>query len=499
MPSTTVGVNKQVSNMCMIPLMWLPYFIEGGTPKATHDKIEAMIATMPAASRPPFEFIRDWGRYACVAAGHAPPTSHQPSVAVAWRDFPRDRQYTEWAEHRFAAVYRILPQPPEAGGAPPAPANETPGGPHANLAEAIIIGMRGASEAEREKKDKYAAHEKLKILAACGLHPDEWDQVPPIYSKICEDGRSVAAVRSVMEQEYQETTLTSEFPASVFLSTQLVSDVKDIKFGWQESHAYASSHRGISPFAVPHTSIETHSALRALEEDSAAATSTTIADVRAARTGPPPCPSDYYSLLQMLCSYIKLLMMLFGARCEHLGQVLQIYSIIQRRVGMFQTVTKVQVAHLLWAVFIDARTYFSTNHDAMNNPPASHLTWMVSALQGGSLPGALGTPITSMLRGSVEAQNSRPGEIQNGSRGREQDGGPPYTNHQVHPKIAAAVADALRCVPTANFRKVMATAVSPKPQLSSMQLQRSGCFDYLFFGQCITAPRCTFQHTGEVT
>jgi hypothetical protein len=502
MPSTTVGINKQVAGMCMIPLMWAPYFIEGGTPKATYDKIEMLVAATPEAHRPSFEFIQDWGRYACVAAGHAPPASHMPSVSIAWRDFPRDRQYTEWAEQRFAAVYRIRTAP--GGGPVPAPAPAPPGGeapgagPHALLAEAIITGMKGASEVERQKKDKYAAHEKLKILAACGLHPDDWDQVPPIYGKICEDGRSVAAVRASMEQEYHETTLTSEIPSSVFLSTQLVSDVKEIKFGWQESHAYSSSHRGISPFAVPHTPIEAHSALRALEEDSAAATTTTIADVRAARTGPPPCPTDYYTFLQMMCAYIKLLMMLFGSHCEHLAQVLQIYSIFQRRVGMFQAVTREQVGHLLWAVFIDARTYFSAHHDTMGNPPVSHLAWMVSALQGGSLPGALGTPLTSMFRGNTEPPNqARLGGQRDGGRGEDPSSGPPYVNSQVNSKIAEATANAIRCSPTVNFRKVLAVAASPKPQLSSLQLHRGGCFDYLFFGKC-NSPRCTFQHTGEL-
>jgi hypothetical protein len=99
---------------------------------------------------------------------------------------------------------------------------------------------------------------------------------------------------------------------------------------------------------VPHTPIESHSALHALEEDSAAATTTTIADVRAAHTGPLQCPTEYYTFLQMLCAYIKLVMMLFGSQCEHLAQVLQIYSIFQRRVDMFQLVTQVQVGHLLW-------------------------------------------------------------------------------------------------------------------------------------------------------
>jgi hypothetical protein len=95
------------------------------------------------------------------------------------------------------------------------------------MAVAIVKGIQAASEEERDKKDKFAYHEKLSILAACGLHPDDWDQqVPPIYATLLQDGRSVSAVRVAMEQEYKETILTAEFPSSVFLSTQLVSDVK---------------------------------------------------------------------------------------------------------------------------------------------------------------------------------------------------------------------------------------------------------------------------------
>jgi hypothetical protein len=110
--------------------------------------------------------------------------------------------------------------------------------------------------------------------------------------------------------------MVTEFPISVFLLTQLVND---LKLGWQGSNAYDSCHRGISPFLVPHSSIEAHQWLRALEEDAEQATrTTTIADVRATRTKPPPCRTDYYGLLQMLCAYIKLLMMLFGNRCEHI-------------------------------------------------------------------------------------------------------------------------------------------------------------------------------------
>jgi hypothetical protein len=58
MPSTTAGGEVEVSNMCMIPLMWVPYYIKGETPKATLDKIELLlVAVVPA-------FIQTWSQYA---------------------------------------------------------------------------------------------------------------------------------------------------------------------------------------------------------------------------------------------------------------------------------------------------------------------------------------------------------------------------------------------------------------------------------------------------
>jgi hypothetical protein len=234
-PSNVAGEDTEVADMCMIPLMWAPYFMEGGTPKATLDKIDTLVEASPEEHRPAFRFMQSWGRYACVAAGPAPPGSQHPSIAIAWRDFPRDRLYTEWADQRFKAVYRIRDEPPAQQPRSQGEEGRTEYG--AQMAAAIVKGMQGASEAKQDKEDKFAYHEKLSILAACGLHPDDWDQVPPIYATISQDGRSVSVVRVAMEKEYKETTLAAEFPSTVFLLPQLVSDVKEVKFGWQDSQA----------------------------------------------------------------------------------------------------------------------------------------------------------------------------------------------------------------------------------------------------------------------
>jgi hypothetical protein len=68
----------------------------------------------------------------------------------------------------------------------------------------------------------------------------------------------------------------------------------------------------------------------------------------------------------------------------------------------------------------------------------------------------------------------------------------------VHAKIEAATAAARRKNSNLDYRLVMASAPLPKPRITSMQLSRGGCFDYLFFGTCGAGTRCSFKHDGEV-
>ena len=106
LPSNTVGEDiKKLMDVCLIPLMWAPYFIDGSTPKATLDKIELMIALVVPGDRVLCEFISQWGRYACVASGMFGAEVNNSSVlGTSWQDFPRGVEYNSWAEGRFRAV-----------------------------------------------------------------------------------------------------------------------------------------------------------------------------------------------------------------------------------------------------------------------------------------------------------------------------------------------------------------------------------------------------------
>ena len=111
--------------------------------------------------------------------------------------------------------------------------------------------MEGAPAAKKEKKEKFVSHKNVKIIAACGVHEGEWDQVSPIYKNITKDGRTHSASRDAKELEYRSITMIYKFYFSVFLLTQLVLNVKYLNLGWQGRSTFGTCHRGILSFSMP--------------------------------------------------------------------------------------------------------------------------------------------------------------------------------------------------------------------------------------------------------
>jgi hypothetical protein len=158
------------------------------------------------------------------------------------------------------------------------------------------------------------------------------------------------------------------------------------------------------------------------------------------------------------------------------------------------------VAHLLCAMLTDARSCFNMTHKIVGNPPVSSLDWLVRAMmRSGALPATLGAPLQSFFgRGSGASEG---GQATTGNRREEEPRcwqGPPPPNTNVRAKIEAATSAARRCIPAADYyRMVMTVAPLPKPRIITMQLKQAGCVDHLFFGKCATSG-CSFKHDGEV-
>ena len=151
-----------------------------------------------------------------------------------------------------------------------------------------------------------------------------------------------------MEQESKDAPLSPEMHTLVFLSPNLVTEVKSVNFGWQNSDTYVNYHRDKSPFAMPNMSFEFHLAAVNLEVSLDRATSTTLADPRTTETGPPLCPQDYVGFLQMLGAYIKLIFVLFGLQCSHLLQVVRINALLHSQIQVYYQMQRDQIAHILW-------------------------------------------------------------------------------------------------------------------------------------------------------
>jgi hypothetical protein len=203
----------------------------------------------------------------------------------------------------------------------------------------------------------------------------------------------------------------------------------------------------------------------------------------------------------MLCACVKLLMMMFGSACEHMAHLTTISLLVKDKMAIFEGMDRNHVAHLLWAMFVDACLCFSTPHDVMGKPPVSLLDRLIGAMKGGTLPLTLGTPLQSLFgRGSgnqIEGGQDR-------SQQEEEPGGPGIRkdrptgpNINPHARIEAVATAARRCKPGANCCLVMATTPLPRPWITLLQLNRARCFNCLFFGEC-TNPQCSFKHDGKV-
>jgi hypothetical protein len=141
-------------------------------------------------------------------------------------------------------------------------------------------------------------------------------------------------------------------------------------------------------------------------------------------------------------------MMMFGRSCERIVNVTAICHLVKEKMATFERVDRNQVAHLLWAIFADARACFNAPHDIVGNPPLSSLDWLIGAMKGGTLPATLGTPLQSIF--------GRVNDAVGGSASQEEEPrcrrGPQPINANLRSRIEAVTAAARRCNPTVSLQ-----------------------------------------------
>ena len=96
--------------------------------------------------------------------------------------------------------------------------------------------------------------EHCRILAACSLTKATYKgSVPPIYAEMLAEGCSKVAVDAILNLRLKPYA-HSDNPVLIYVSPELVRDIKELKFGLGLDITYQTCHRVLSPFVVPHTS-----------------------------------------------------------------------------------------------------------------------------------------------------------------------------------------------------------------------------------------------------
>jgi len=422
-----------------------------------------------------------------------------------------DRSMTRWATRRlapFLTAPAVVPPPPAApaialpGGAAGVAMHPPPGG---------AGGFGGAPYEGRETK-VFSPLEHERIRLACGLDPANYDAGrPPIYAVFLAEGRSMVKVEAVL-QKFLAPAPDDWDPIRLYVSQELVRDMKDLKLGWGNENAHDTCHRGISPFAVLQVSMDQQTKRRKTQERADRATYLSTEDVRALEAEPGCCPGSYYAMLTLLRRYIRLLTVLFGAGCSHLTEVQGIYQVLAEKVAVYETMSAELIAEILWRVFVDARECFSHLGPGL---PESQLYSLRHDVRGCSLRVSINCPVALLLNSPSAAVVSQAGNG-NALGGRSGYGGVSIgsattmstltssaprepvpliggkrTNPTPIPEVVAIMQGLRAKRPGVDMNAVMR---SEKLTIAEIGIGGKGaCLDFMYFGEC-TRSGCSYEH-----
>lgn len=511
-------VTVKVPLLQYVPMAWAPYFMAAQTPEAamrTLRKLEdgnlSERQDMITAS------LKFWLKAACMRSGAIGVHRYRSKLHLTWAT-PRgalDRTLSRWATRRLAPFMSIAAIVPPTIAAPPLPG----GGPMAGVPfGAPPHGATGMLPYEARETKVYSPLEHERIRLACGLDLANYEAGrPAIYAVILAEGRSMVKVEAVL-QKFMAPAPDDWDPIRLYISQELVRDMKDLKFGWGNENTYDTCHRGISPFAVLQVSMEQQTKRRKTQERADRATYLSTDDVRSLETEPGFCPSSYYGMLNLLRRYIRLLTVLFGGGCAHLTEVQGVYQVLAEKAAVYESMSGELVAETLWQVFVDARDCFSHLGPGL---PESQLFTLRHYIRSCSLKVTINCPVNLLLNvqpgpapgvvsqtSSNATRNGRAAHHGGGSMGSStlstlstptmQENatrvGGKRTNPQPVPEIVAIMQGLRTHTPGVTMNEFMR---SEKLLMADVGIGgRGACLDFMYFGEC-ARPGCTYNHDPQ--
>ena len=263
------------------------------------------------------------------------------SLSIKWGSVLPDRSLLRWAAKRLGPFRLPTPTPPPSYplGLPPFPP-----------------GPLAAQTALPERRT-FTPQENRIIDAVSSIQPT--DPRPPIYDLMMEEGRILPRIEAIVQEAFVPFP-DAESSVHIFVSADLMRDVKDLRFGFINDLSFDICHHGISPFTVAAMSHEQASSYKRLHDRMSRVSSLAAADVARMEHQPNPCPRTFDGLLRLVATYHKLLTVLFGTQCSHFLEVRAMRRTLVRLMPpQFEDLPRESIAQILLSVHLDARMYFS--------------------------------------------------------------------------------------------------------------------------------------------
>ena len=225
------------------------------------------------------------------------------------------------------------------------------------IAKQAVVATTSTNKGLKE----YSPYEEHCICLACGLHLGLYSEAdfPPIHATMLVEGRTLPKVETMLKN-YLTATADELDPVKIYVSPELVRDVKELRFGYDNDLSFENCHRGISPFCVMAVSVENQAKRRRVQEKAERATFLSTADVQTLDKEPGQCPNSYRGKRELLRRYLKLLKVLFLPMCPHALEVRALFQeLVGRMMQVYKSLAPVMVGEPLWQIFIDARACFS--------------------------------------------------------------------------------------------------------------------------------------------
>lgn len=494
-PNAPLTDKITIPAMMYLPTAWAPYFLEPLHAYNVYERLKVLMEEGTPDDRATLRVLLEWVMLAGTRADSTGALASKSRLLLDWHHIAPTRRLRKWGTKVIRNhVPRILPE-----------------GTGSNLSQERMVAatmqtIQGLNQnllgqPDRSKKS-YTEGEKSLIRAACSLN--EGSPIPLCLEELIKEGRTTAGVTRVLQKRLRPR-IDSDNPTRIFLSADLVKDIKDLNFAFDGEVDFEDCHRGLSPFAVPYSALAKNKKAKKRLEVLKEATSTTPADVSDAKDIKVLPPHNYESLLRVLANYDRLLEVVVGATSRHRLEILQMRRHLRAQAHEYETISKEDVLQLMWSVLHDSRKFFgAANAWEPGEPlPRSKLQYVNEFLEMGKIMESVHCPINLFYPGESGYLPLPPPPRTGGQDGVQGGLFPDATGSggiykgpywaPLHPLIAEATKGLLQEFPTLSIGALMSSC-DPPLKYSDLRLGARGtCMQLNGLGSC-SDPSCTYSH-----